>query len=268
MRVLVGVLHSGEAEFPLCLKSVDSQRGVDIETIAISGRPNKAAHDELYGTFMSRASACDYFFKLDADMTLRTPESLFSLISLVQKRGAAHGLSYVFDYPSSLAIPGVQLFRSDSKWEGSEEQLNVDYPPRLCGESMLIVDPIFVDHMLSPSQYQLFRYGIHKALKAIQHGRGPNKSVQKGLLHSSIINGIARNFLSGRQDLVWALIGARLVFDGGLPSEGYHSDEVKAIYSKIEGDAALFQQLSEEASRFFGNEVQNWFRWINQFQST
>jgi hypothetical protein len=186
----------------------------------------------------------------------------------VRSKGAAHALSYVFDHPSSLAIPGVQIFRSDSRWEGSDEQLNVDYPPRLTGESVLIIDPIYVDHMSSPSQYQLFRYGIHKALKAVQHGRRAKKSVQKGLLHSAIINGMARNFVSGRQDLVWALIGARLVFDGGLPSEGYHSDEVKAIYSKIEGDAALFQQLSEEASRFFVNEVQNWFRWINQFQAT
>ncbi len=267
MKVLVGVLHSGEAEFPLCLKSIDSQRNVDVETIVISGRPNKAAHDELYGAFMSRASDCDYFFKLDADMTLRTPESLFSLISLVQKRGAAHALSYVFDYPSSLAIPGVQLFRSDSSWEGSDEQLNVDYPPRLGGESMLIIDPIFVDHMPSPSQYQLFRYGIHKALKAIQHGRGPNKSIQKGLLHSSIINGIARNFASGRQELIWALMGARLVFDGGIPAGGYHSEEVIAIFNKIQSNTTSRQQLSSEASRFFGNEVQNWFRWIGQFQT-
>jgi hypothetical protein len=268
MKVLIGILHIGEAEFSACLDSISSQLGVVAECFVISDKPNKDAHDELYSTFMSRSTAFDYFFKLDADMTLRSPDALRALVSAVRSKGAAHALSYVFDHPSSLAIPGVQIFRSDSRWEGSDEQLNVDYPPRLTGESMLIVDPIYVDHMSSPSHYQLFRYGIHKALKAIQHGRGEKKSVQKGLLHSAIINGMARNFVSGRQDLVWALIGARLVFDGGVPSEGYHSDEVKAIYSKIESDAELFQQLSEEASRFFGNEVQNWFRWINQFQST
>jgi hypothetical protein len=268
VRVIVGILYSGEAEFPLCTRSLAAQREVESAYFVISDKGNKAAHDELYATFMSSSSEYDYFFKLDADMTLRSPDALRALVSAMRSKGAAHALSYVFDHPSSLAIPGVQIFRSDSRWEGSDEQLNVDYPPRLTGESMLIIDPIYVDHMSSPSQYQLFRYGIHKALKAIQHGRGEKKSVQKGLLHSAIINGMARNFLSGRQDLVWALIGARLVFDGGVPSEGYHSDEVKAIHSKIESDAALFQQLSEEASRFFGNEVQNWFRWINQFQST
>jgi hypothetical protein len=267
-RVFVGILHIGEAEFSACLDSISSQLGVVAECFVISDKPNKDAHDELYSTFMSRSTAFDYFFKLDADMTLRSPDALRALVSTVRSKGAAHALSYVFDHPSSLAIPGVQIFRSDSRWEGSDEQLNVDYPPRLTGESMLIIDPIYVDHMSSPSQYQLFRYGIHKALKAIQHGRGAKKSVQKGLLHSAIINGMARNFVSGRQDLVWALIGARLVFDGGVPSKGYHSEEVKAIYSQIESDAALFQQLSEEAGRFFGNEVQNWFRWINQFQST
>lgn len=268
MRVLVGVLEAGEAEFDRCLASVYEQRELDVSTVILRSRPNKVAHDELYSNFMSRSTEFEYFFKLDADMTLRSPDSLRALVSAVRSKGAAHALSYVFDHPSSLAIPGVQIFRSDSRWEGSDEQLNVDYPPRLTGESMLIIDPIYVDHMSSPSHYQLFRYGIHKALKAIQHGRGEKKSVQKGLLHSAIINGMARNFVSGRQDLVWALIGARLVFDGGVPSEGYHSDEVKSIYSKIEGDTDLFQQLSDEASRFFGNEVQNWFRWINQFQST
>jgi hypothetical protein len=267
-RVMVGVLHAGESEFSSCIKSIQDQRGVDLHYEVISDLPNKEAHDTLYDLFMSHAAEFEFFFKLDADMTLRTSESLHSLVTTVQSNGAAHALSYVFDHPSSLSIPGVQLFRSDSRWGGSDEALNVDYPPRLGGSSMIVIDPIYVDHMSSPSQYQLFRYGIHKALKAIQHGRGERKSVQKGLLHSAIINGMARNFVSGRQDLVWALIGARLVFDGGVPSEGYHSDEVKAIYSKIEGDANLFQQLSEEASRFFGNEVQNWFRWISQFQST
>ncbi len=268
MSVLVGILHAGEFELPACVDSISVQKEIALEYFLISNKGNKQAHDELYSTFMSRSGEFDYFFKLDADMTLRSPHSLCALVSAMRSKGAAHALSYVFDHPSSLAIPGVQIFRSDSRWEGSDEQLNVDYPPRLTGESMLIIDPIYVDHMSSPSHYQLFRYGIHKALKAIQHGRGAKKSVQKGLLHSAIINGMARNFVSGRQDLVWALIGARLVFDGGLPSEGYHSDEVKAIYWKIEGDTGLFQQLSEEASRFFGNEVQNWFRWINQFQST
>jgi hypothetical protein len=268
MKVLVGILFIGESEFPNCQRSVDSQRGLELESFVVPNLTNKIAHDFLYRRFMERATEVDYFFKLDADMMLRSPDSLCSLVNAVHSKGAAHALSYVFDHPSSLAIPGVQLFRADSRWEGSDEQLNVDYPPRLTGESMLVVDPIYVDHMFSPSKYQLFRYGIHKALKAIQHGRGRQKSIQKGLLHSAIINGIARNFVSGRHDLVWALIGARLVFDGGLPSESYHSDEVKAIYSKIECNEILFRQLSAETRRFFGNEVQNWYRWITQFHST
>ena len=224
-RILVGILHSEEREYNDCVASLNMQIGVFVESFVISGKPNKLAHDDLYTTFMSRASDFDYFFKLDADMTLRTPNSLKTMADTVAQRNAAHCLSYVSDIPSSLSIPGVQFFRSDSKWEGSDEQLNVDYPPRLTGESVLIIDPVLVDHMPSPSNYQLFRYGIHKALKAIQHGRGAVKSIKKGLLHAAIINGIVRNFLSGRSDLVWALIGARLVFENGVPAEGYHSKE-------------------------------------------
>lgn len=268
MRILVGVLHSGEAEFTACLASLEAQRQVDSERFVISGMANKEAHDELYSRFMRRFNEFSYFFKFDADMTLRAPDSLRSLVEIVHRKGAAHALSYVYDVPSGLAIPGVQLFRSDSRWEGSDEQLNVDYPPRLMGESVLIVDPIFVDHMSSPSSYQLFRYGIHKTLKAIQHGRGGKKSINKGLLHSAIINGMTRNYFRGRSELVWALIGARFVFEDGVPGEGYHSDEVKGLFQRIESDRLLFEELASESVRFFGNEVQNWFRWISKFQST
>lgn len=268
MRVLTGILHSDESEFAQCKSSLGYQIGVEIESFVLSGLSNKVAHDELYSTFMSRAAEFDYFFKLDADMTLRSPDSLRLLVDIVSRNRAAHALSYVYDGPSGLAIPGVQLFRSDSRWEGSDEQLNVDYPPRLMGESVLVVDPIFVDHMSSPSTYQLFRYGIHKALKAIQHGRGAKKSINKGLLHSAIINGMARNYFGGRSELVWALVGARLVFEDGVPGEGYHSDEVKGLFHRMESDRQLFEELASESVRFFGNEVQNWFRWIGKFQTT
>ena len=268
MRILTGLLYTNEAEYPRAELGLSGQHGVHVESFVLSGLPNKQAHDELYARFMARASEFDFFFKLDADMTLRSPSSLKSLIDIVSRKGAAHALSYVYDVPSGLAIPGVQLFRSDSRWEGSDEQLNVDYPPRLMGESVLIVDPIFVDHMSSPSAYQLFRYGIHKALKAIQHGRGANKSINKGLLHAAIINGMARNYFSGRAELVWALIGARLVFEGGVPGDGYHSEEVQSLFRRIESEQPLFQELSGDAARFFSNEVQNWFRWIGKFQTT
>jgi hypothetical protein len=268
MKVLVGILHSGEQEFAASLRGLLEQVDVDVTHFVISDLPNKKAHDELYSAFMCRSSECDYFLKLDADMTFRASGSLRALLDRVASKNAAHALSYVYDVPSGLAIPGIQLFRSDSKWGGSEETLNVDYPPALNGESLLIVDPIFVDHMQSPDSYQLFRYGIHKALKAIQHERGAKKSINKGLLHAAIINGIARNHFDGRADLIWALIGARLIFDGAIPKNGYHSDEVRSIFTEISSSESLFRNLSYEAAGFFGNEIQNWFRWIQRFQSS
>jgi hypothetical protein len=268
VKVLVGVLHSGEAEYQRCLESIHTQQGVNLCQFVISGKANKEAHDELYATFMARASDFDFFFKLDADMTLRAPNSLRALIDLAASKRAAHALSYVMDFPSSLAIPGVQLFRSDSCWEGSDDRLNVDYSPKLFGPSVMVIDPIFVDHMSAPSDYQLFRYGIHKALKSIQHGRGAKKSVQKGLLHTAVINGIARNYSAGRNELIWALIGARLVYDGGVPVAGYHSDEVMGLHERLKHSPSTFKSVSYEAQQFFSNEVQNWFRWLGKYQST
>jgi hypothetical protein len=268
MRVLVGILYSGESEFNASLASASRQKEVAIETFIITDKPNKIAHDELYETFMTRAKYFDFFLKLDADMTLRHEYCVRDLLRSVTSEKAAHALSYVYDSPSSLAIPGVQIFRSDSKWEGSTDTLNVDYLPKLFGKSILITEPIFVDHMPAPSDYQLFRYGIHKTLKAIQHGRGSGKSIQKGLLHISIMNGIARNYFSGHHNLIWALIGSILVFNGHVPHQGYHSDQVKLIFENLKTNSSLLDKISRESERAFSNEIQTWYRWVGQFQST
>jgi hypothetical protein len=151
-----------------------------------------------------------------------------------------------------LSIPGVQLFRSDSRWEGSSETLNVDYAPRITGKSILAVTPNFVDHMLAPSEYQLFRYGIHKTLKANQHDRPSEKrDPKKGLLHTAILNGIARNYCSGRLELVWALIGAMLVQKKIIPPTGYHNEKIKNIFADIKQNEKIFQSAKNDAKIFF-----------------
>jgi hypothetical protein len=265
-KVLIGVLYSGEAEFSKCLDSIAFQENVWTDHLVIKDKPNKEAHDELYARFMSEADKFDFFFKLDADMVFKESNGLTQMVELVSRQKAAHLMSYVFDHPSGLSIPGVQLFRSDSRWEGSSETLNVDYAPRITGKSILAVTPNFVDHMLAPSEYQLFRYGIHKALKANQYDRPSEKrDPRKGLLHTAILNGIARNYCNGRLELVWALIGAMLVQKRTIPPTGYHNEKTQDIFIDMKQNKKQFQSAKSDAEKFFSNEIQSLFRWFLEF---
>jgi hypothetical protein len=55
------------------------------------------------------------------------------------------------------------------------------------------------------------------------------------------------------------LFGTTETIAASLLIHGDFESTSRQIFATLfpEGDAALFQQLSEEASRFFGNEVQN-----------
>lgn len=265
MRVLVGILKSDEKEFDSCIDALKWQTFKGIDYFYIDNLPNKKAHDTLYQRFMNHSSSFDYFLKLDADMVFSKENSLEQMLG-VFRSDVAHLFAYVFDVPSSIKIPGIQMFRSDTIWGNSDEQLNVDYPPKLNGDSISIVDCDWVNHMPSPSNYQLFRYGIHKALKSIQPDRG-NKNAKKGILHAAILNGIARNYFSGRKELCWSLIGAMLVYSRQIAGVEYNSSSNRSLFIEIEQNGALREHLIKEAQCFWMNEIQSLFRWLDLFQT-
>ncbi|HJS62556.1 MAG TPA: hypothetical protein VJ800_12460 [Pseudolabrys sp.] len=263
-RVLVGTLFCGESEYSLCIASLKQQLNVEFDSFVIENRPNKEAHDALYFRFMSASEGYDYFFKFDADMVFTTKDALAGMIDLVSRNSAAHMLIDVFDWPSQLSIPGAQMFRSDSKWLGSAETLDVDYPPQLSGLSIRIADPKpqLINHMPKPSEHQMFRYGIHKALKCVQPNR-KNKILGKGIIHTTILVNIARHWRSTHDNLlIWALIGSMLLFEGKLQPivDDYAGSNSKRLFDDIKNDQAKFQSLASEADRYWRNEIQSYLR--------
>ena len=150
-RVLVGMLYSGESEYEQAKKSLLNQKHPNIQFFEICNLPNKQAHDLLYKTFMSKADECDFYLKLDADMVLAHDEVITEMVNTAKLYDSAHLFAYVKDCPSDLMIPGIQMFRSDSKWTGSQEQLNGDYLPKLFGKSTTLVDKEWILHMPDPS---------------------------------------------------------------------------------------------------------------------
>lgn len=263
-RVLVGMLYSGEQEFEQARQALAGQSHCAYECVEIKHLPNKQAHDALYEHFMSRSQEFDYFLKLDADMVFAHERVLEEMVATMEKCGCAHLMAYVKDSPSGLMIPGIQMFRSDTRWDGSEELLNVDYFPKLTGDSHYETAQNWVLHMPLPSHEQLFRYGIHKALKATQPHLAPaERNQRKAILHMNILAGIARNSVD-QPDLRWTLMGATLVFDGQFKGVVYSGETTREHLEKLQSPD-YFAKLDALSRDMWQNEIQMYYRWLELF---
>lgn len=263
-RILVGMMYSGEQEYEQAKEALVGQTHQNFELFELKNLANKEAHDTLYACFMRRCKEFDYFLKLDADMVLAHEGVLAEMIETMSSENLAHLFAYVHDCPSNINIPCVQMFRSDSKWMGSDETLNVDYTPQIFGKYKLEVNRNWVLHMPNPSKQQLFRYGIHKALKAIQPSQ-KEKSLTKAVLHINILSGVARN-LSANPDYILTLMGATLVFNEQFIGQEYNSDQTSQLYAKLE-NKAYFEQLLALTQTYWKNEIQIHFKWVSLFES-
>ncbi len=268
MKILIGILKSKENEFDICIEKLKAQSYSNFDFFVIENKPNKLAHDELYSRFMANSVNCDYFLKLDADMVFVEKDSLDQMMNLFD-HSINHIMFYVNDIPSSLKIPGIQMFRSNVTWTFNDEDLNVDYPPNIQnGSSKLYTNLNLINHMPCPNDYQLFVYGIHKALKSIQPFK-ENKNLNKGLLHISILNGIARNYSTGKNvSLIWSMIGAMLIFKKLIPPNDYNSEFNSNIFKKILVDERELKLIKSDAENFWSNEIQNLFNWSSLFRTT
>ena len=261
--VLIGIMQSGENEFKNSIDELNAQNYINKKYFVIENLPNKLAHDTLYETFMSKSGEVDYFLKLDADMVFAHKDVLSEMVEEMQKNNLAHLFAYVKDCPSGVMIPGIQMFKSDTKWLGSEEKLNVDYPPKVNGKGQFVYDKNWINHMPNPDEYQLFRYGIHKALKSLQPDRD-TKKINKGILHLTILNGIARNVKIHEKNW-FALIGALLVYKRTIDSIEYNGDQAKNYFNILKNKPEKFEALKQNAEEFWGNEVQVNYWWIENF---
>lgn len=266
-KVLIGILYCDEQDFEQCIETLEAQTFNNHDHFLIENLPNKLAHDTLYSEFMAKSESCDFFLKLDADMAFKSNTALQEMVEACTKNQLAHLFAYVYDCPSEIAIPGIQMFASSTKWLGSDEQLYVDYPPIISGRSQHFVNKPWINHMPNPSDYQLFRYGIHKALKSLQPDR-QKKNTKKGILHLSILNGIARNVFAGKNDKLWlALIGATLVYDKQYVEHQYNTEQTKTLFDEILNNQNLYEQHKKLAKAFWVNEIQTTYWWLENFNN-
>lgn len=236
-RILIGTLYSGESEFQQCIESLRSQSYPQWEHRVYRNLPNKEAHDTLYREFMNMSDEFDLFLKLDADMVLIDSHGLETIVDLFRtRRGLDHLQMIVHDWFSDSTIMGAHVYSNRVVWTVNNENLFVDSSPpvpgnrwRLWGEPA----PLII-HSPDPSPFQAFRFGVHRALKAVQPDRN-SFHLKHAQTQWCVLKSVWRHFRrTGDRRLGLAVVGADQVIQGKVDQYQYDNtkrDELLQIYT-------------------------------------
>jgi hypothetical protein len=167
-RVLIVTLHSGEDDFPHCLKSLEGQTHRDFEHRVISGLGNLEAHAALYAMIQRESAAFGAFLKLDADMVFRTKEGLARMLrEMAAIEQCDHATWPVLDFLSETKLRGVHMFSPRVTWPHPLHRVFVDPDPVIPGrrKEFPATAESHVMHAAFPSRLQAFQFGVHRGTK-------------------------------------------------------------------------------------------------------
>ena len=161
-------MESGENEFQECIQELNTQTGISVTYFVISDKPNKEAHDELYKTFMLRASETDIFVKLDADMILSHHRVLEQMSNYLKSNKSIIRLTVaVHDIISDQLVCGMHAWQNTMTWNSRDSNLYTDRSPLPHGKYAIdykLIAPA-ARHCPNPSPFQAFHYGMHRGIK-------------------------------------------------------------------------------------------------------
>ena len=225
MKFLVGTMYCGENEYDECIESLKNQTHQAWDQFVVKDLPNKLAHETLYETFMSRASECDLFLKLDADMVLEDPQMFARIVAYFEQHPQLDGITIrVHDFFSDTLIHGLHVYRSDVRWPRTEEKLFVDKPPVSPDRFRIGVkelEPV-ASHCKNPSPFFAFHYGLHRGLKARQSTGGSHA------YYLQTIEQVWKHFRRTRdQRLGLAVMGGELALSGEVDVEDLDLNRVE-----------------------------------------
>lgn len=245
-------MHCGENEYERCKAALHKQTFRDFDVFEVTDLPNKLAHETLYRTFEADAGNYEMFLKLDADMVFNG-DVLGEMVDLMT--GRDHALIDVYDWPSGLMIAGIHLFSNQCRWAENNDIYAVDTHPTFPGKGVRVRDRKYVLHNPDPSDYQSFRYGAHKGVKAIQP-EVSSKNFGRALHHITILKNIWRRVMDDERRILM-MLGAEAVF-GGLIRD-YSGRESVDVFKSFDTPRQYLQALSVNWS----NEMVVNDRWLN-----
>ncbi len=237
MRLCVGTLRTIENEFDACRAAVAGQTLPPVEHFVVQDLPNLEAHRTLYRGFMQRASSCDLFLKIDADMVVTDPRFFENVADRFAAQPNVRAmLIVVHDYFSDRLIDAMHIYRSDTVWPLDDAQ-NVFVDPCPVPAEYVIHDtgdlaPAAL-HSPDPSPFQAFHFGVHKGVKVCA-ARQQNLRCA-GLVHCENLEYTWRHFLrNGDHRLGLACLGGELALRGWFEPEhvDYQHPHTHAVFAR------------------------------------
>ncbi|MCZ8313253.1 MAG: hypothetical protein O9320_20610 [Magnetospirillum sp.] len=200
MRIFVGTLESGEAEFAESSAAISAQQNVSVTRHVISGLPEYKAHNALWAAWAAAKTTHDLFVKIDADTVLNRPTALKEIAALFADRSVTGAQLKLLDYFTTEPMPGMNAFSPDVVFAPARKRLYSDHADSghrkvLKGDAVRHLEPI-AWHCRNPNPRQAFHFGFRRMLK------------RQADVISALTRAWRREPLPGRE---WAMAGAASV---------------------------------------------------------
>lgn len=264
-RILILTLYYGENEYNACKESVLQQSYTNWEHQTFEYLPNKIAHDELYNTIMNQADEYDLFLKLDADMVLANEHTLLDIVNKFRNNASLdHCIIPVDDLMTGSKILGAHAFSNKVYWKKNTDRLFVDPRPDYKG-SFCVVDKstgAWISHMSNPSEFQAFRFGVHRSIKATQFFTPwSQKRCLDSLSQWKNLRNVLHEYNKKRQRIhALAMLGANDVFCRRISISEIDCDDTILNKKFLHYNALSASEISEEMERQWGQvtRLQAW----------
>jgi len=250
MKLLIGVLYSGESQREACIQAIENQTYKNWEIFEIHNLPKKEAHEKLFGTFSDRSNDVDLFIKIDADMELCHNDFFSELVAFINQNPAAELLTIkVDDFFTGRHIWGMNIYRSSINF-GENDAVNTDIffdkenaPNIIRLKKHRTLVPA-ARHGYNPTDYQLFHFGCHKAIKVMhRYSRAHMRNI-RSLLWTALLKRDYRHLI--------AYAGAATAFEHKMEPEYF--DHGNGLLEK------LFEETVKKDKKFWKtNLMKNFF---------
>lgn len=171
MRVFVGTMLSGEADFERCLAAVQGQVHPDVTHFIVAGRPEAEAHRELYEEWNRVKGDHGLFLKVDADTVLCSDRIVSDLVGLFSGMPRLTGTqSWLDDRMTDGRIFGMACIRNTVTVKTDVDPLYCDrvdsgHDVVLRGDALPPSLRVAGDHCRYADDRQAFHFGLHRMLK-------------------------------------------------------------------------------------------------------
>lgn len=171
MKVFVGTMESGEADFPQCVRAIKEQDHKHVTHVVISGMTESLAHQRLYATWEEVKADHELFLKVDADTVLAHEHVISDIVRLFQEQPRLTGMqAWLYDHMTAGNIFGLGCTRNTVAFTKAADPL---YPDRVDLNHDLVMRGDSLPSSLNPAGYhcryandlQAFHFGVHRMLK-------------------------------------------------------------------------------------------------------